>query len=89
MPIVGSIYGGGVTSSGEGGGGVATYAIRYDVDSGDKDISYVGKAVTGSEDSDPVWQISKLIEGSLTQHYVGGEPAFAHVWNNRESLSYS
>jgi len=67
-----------------------TYTKRVDVAS--STVTYIGEAVAGSADSDPVWRIQKSIsntEGDLNIFFADGENKFNQVWANRASLSYS
>jgi len=68
----------------------ADFATKLEVDSGDANVSYVGKALAGSLTSDIVWQIKKLDETSgITITFAGGTTDFVHEWDERETLTYS
>jgi len=63
--------------------------LDYD---GSGNVIYQGKARPGSLKSQAKWQIKKFTySGSnLTDvQFAGGKDAFAYVWNDRNSLSYS
>lgn len=61
------------------------------VDEYDSSTTYVGKALIGTSTSDAQWQIKKIsVAGTVTTiGYAGGTDAFANIWDNRLSLSYS
>jgi len=73
-------------------GGLLTdgnYAVRIAVDSGDSNITYVGKAQIGSATSDSVWQIRKIDETSGTViTWADGDDGFNNKWTEREALTY-
>lgn len=50
--------------------------------------TYIGKAAPGSSESDPVWQIQKVV-GDTSGIYADGDAEFNNVWADRASLSYS
>ena len=61
-------------------------------DSVDPDIVYIGEAVPGSVNSDPVWKITQFVEdnnGSTFQQFANGDSGYVHVWDDRESLTYT
>jgi hypothetical protein len=68
---------------------VPVYATRLDEASAT--VTYVGNAVVGSLDADPVWQIKKITEsGTITKiEFAEGEQTFDKVWADRAALSYS
>lgn len=76
----------------EGSGGYITgtpYALRLD-ETSTANVTYVGKAVTGSVTSASVWQIFKLDETSnLSITWANGSAAFTNEWDNRLIISYS
>ena len=67
----------------------ATYATRLDEVSAS--LNYVGKAVAGTLDSDPLWQIQRIqVSGVVTTiQFADGNTNFDNVWANRGSLTYS
>lgn len=69
--------------------GTTNYTTRIEEDSGDSNITYIGKAAIGSATSSAVWQIQKIDETTGMVITWGGTGAFDNIWNNRESLSYS
>lgn len=54
-------------------------------------LIYIGKAATGSSESDPVWQIKRINTASIAadKRWADGNADFNNVWTNRGSLSYS
>jgi len=71
------------------GAGSTNYTTRIAEDSGDSNLTYIGKAAIGSATSSAVWQIQKIDETTGMVITWGGTGAFDNIWNNRESLSYS
>ena len=66
------------------------YEIRIQEDSGDSDISYVGKAVPGSLTASAIWQVARVDENTGTiQEWADGNDSFDNVWDNREALTYT
>ncbi len=55
------------------------------------DTTYIGEAVPGSNDSDPVWRILKIIDtsNSLIVTYADGNDLFDNKWTDRLTLDYS
>lgn len=53
-------------------------------------VTYIGKAMTGSKDAAPVWQISRftVVGGLTTEEWAEGNGFFDKVWDNRASLNY-
>ncbi len=73
-----------------GGGGVATpYETRIDEVS--DTVTYIGKAIPGSDNDEAVWQIKKMvIDGNETSiEWADGEASFDKVWDDRTSLTYT
>ena len=72
------------------GGGVVqpTYAIRYDEI--DEDTFYLGEAIPGSIEADPVWRIRKGIDSrtDISLLWAEGAAFFIHSWDDRLSLTY-
>lgn len=64
------------------------FAVRLD-ESGT--ILYIGIALPGAAEADPVWQIKKVVEigGSLTLTWADGNDYYDNVWDNRASLTYT
>lgn len=75
-------FGGAVTSMGN-------WSVMLDEAS--STTTYVGYAQPGSDTSDAVWQIFKLLEsGTVTsKQYADGSDSFTNVWDDRASLAYS
>jgi hypothetical protein len=52
--------------------------------------TYIGKAVTGSDEGDAVWQIFRMDETSgLAIEWADGDSSFNNIWTNYATLSYS
>lgn len=65
------------------------YATLVD-DYSEDNITYVGRADTGSASSSAVWQIRKIDESiGATTTWADGDGSFNNIWDNRESLTYS
>jgi hypothetical protein len=72
-----------------GGEAVApSYEKRYDDAGGG--VSYLGEADPGSDPSDPVWRIQRIVDsgGDLTVEFADGDALFNNVWDDRASLTY-
>jgi hypothetical protein len=66
------------------------YVVNLSTDSGDVNVTYVGKATVGATTASASWQIKQLDETTdLVMTYADGDNSYDNVWNNRESLSYS
>jgi len=53
------------------------------------DVTYIGKAPTGSAESEAVWQIAKLdVSSGLSKTWADGDSQYNNVWDNRASLTY-
>lgn len=66
------------------------FSTRITTDSGDANVTYIGKAAVGSLTSAAVWQIQQVDETSGTViTWADGDSDFNNVWDNRESLTYS
>lgn len=66
------------------------YALRVAVDSGDSNVTYVGKAAPGSLTSTQTWRIQKIDETSGTIiTWADGDTDYDNEWDERENLSYS
>ncbi len=65
-------------------------ATQIKIDSGDTNITYIGKAPIGSATSSAVWQVAKLdaTGGELVKTWADNA-GFTQVFTNRESLTYS
>lgn len=70
-------------------GGSATYITILREDSGDPQITYVGKAVPGTATSDSAWQIASLDENTNLDLLYADGGAFTQVYDNREGLTYA
>lgn len=65
-----------------------SFALRLD-DTTTANVTYVGKAASGSSESDAVWQIQRIDESSgMEITWADGDQLFDNVWNNRASLTY-
>ena len=65
-------------------------AVNVQVNSGDANIEYIGKAPIGSLTSAEVWQIKKIdITTGTVITWADGDDSFNNEFDNRESLSYS
>ena len=53
-------------------------------------VTYVGEAVVGAAEADPVWRIKKLLTSGtvLSILYPNGSANYEFIWANRASLSY-
>lgn len=72
---------------------MANFEIKSFIDSGNSDITYVGKAIpsaTPNEDQ-AVWQIQRItVTGDdVVVEWADGDAELDNVWDNRESLTYS
>ena len=69
------------------------YSTRVDEET--TNLIYVGEALPGSSETDPVWRIQKVVTtgsgaGSTAQIYwAGGTTDFTSIWANRLLLTYS
>lgn len=70
-------------------GGSATYITILREDSGDPQITYVGKALPGTATSDSAWQIASLDENTNLDLLYADGGAFTQVYDNREGLTYA
>lgn len=61
------------------------------IDEVSDDLTYVGKALPGSETSDPVWRISRILTvGTETsEEFAEGTSKFDKVWDDRASYTYT
>lgn len=67
----------------------AIYITIIRANSGDPDISYIGKAAPGSSTSSAVWQIAKLDENTNLDLTYADSGAFTQIYDNREGLTYA
>ena len=65
------------------------YTTRIEEDSGDSNITYIGKAAIGSATSSPAWQIQKIDETTGMVITWAGTAAFDQVFDNRTGLVYA
>ncbi len=67
----------------------AVYATR--VDEVSASLTYVGKALAGTIDSDPLWQVQRIqVSGAVTTvQFADGNTNFDNIWADRASLAYS
>lgn len=82
----------GGVSTGQGFKNVAIVgeSVRVVNNSGDANITYIGRAIIGSSTSDPVWQMKKVDNNSGTSvTWADGNDDYDNIWDNRESVSYS
>lgn len=67
-------------------------ATPYDqiVDSPDATTDFIGKAVVGTKEDEPKWQIVKVsVIGTQTvKRYANGSTAFDKVWDERANYLY-
>jgi hypothetical protein len=61
------------------------------IDTSIPNITYIGKAVIGSINSDPVWQIKQIDETTpiVTILFAEGDEHFDNIWDDRLSYIYS
>lgn len=50
---------------------------------------YIGEALAGAVENDPVWRIKRLTQVDLTILYPLGSSGFNQKWSDRLTLSYS
>ena len=71
-------------------GGSSNWGLNVQVDSGDANVEYLGRADIASVTSDAVWQIMKIDETTGTViTWADGDENFNNIFDNREALSYS
>lgn len=53
-------------------------------------LTYLGKASTGSLESDLVWQLQKIetIDGTMSITYPSGDHSFSYNWTDHSSYTY-
>lgn len=66
------------------------FAYKTLIDEASPTITYIGKAIPGSDTAEGVWQIQRLTSssGDLSVEFADGG-LFTQVWDNRAGLSYS
>lgn len=65
-------------------------ALNIQVDSGDANIEYIGKAAIASATSAAVWQVKKVnITTGTVITWADGDDSYDNIFDNREALSYS
>ena len=65
-------------------------AVQVAVNSGDSNVTYVGKAAIGAATSGAVWQVKKIDATSGTViTWADTNDDYDNIWDNRESLSYA
>jgi len=65
----------------------ATYDVRIAVDSGDSNITYIGKAAKGSATASAVWQIKQIDKTTgVIITWCDDDALFNNIWDNREAL---
>lgn len=62
-----------------------SYTLR--VDDG-ATYMYIGQALAGASEADPVWRIKRLTQVDLTILYPLGSSGFNQKWSDRLTLSY-
>ena len=64
------------------------YALVMD-DTSTFKVTYIGTALTGSIESNPVWKIKKIDSNSgIVITWADGNNNFDNIWNDRISLTY-
>jgi hypothetical protein len=64
--------------------------LTYLDESTTPNVTYIGQAPIGSDESQAVWQIKKVDESSgIIITWADGNSNFDNIWNNRASLIYS
>lgn len=60
------------------------------LDEASSTVTYVGKAVPGSLETQAIWQIQKIeVVGTVTKIlWADGDKNFDNIWSNRLSLTY-
>lgn len=69
--------------------GSTIYITVLRANTGDPDITYIGKAVPGSATSDAAWQIARLDENTNLDLLYADGGAFTQIYDNREALTYA
>jgi len=66
------------------------YTSRIAPKSDNANISYVGKAIIGTNTGSALWQIQEINEtvGTIIL-WADGDSTFDNIWDNRESLTYT
>lgn len=65
-------------------------AFVFLIDDSASPVTYIGKAIPGSDTADAVWQVRKLDETTgLVMTYADGNSSYDNVWDDRASLTYS
>jgi hypothetical protein len=64
---------------------------QIDDDSSDSTICYLGEADPGSDTSDAVWRIKRIVDtgDSISVEWADGNGNFDNVYDDREGLSYT
>lgn len=65
--------------------------VTFLIDEASGNLTYLGRAKVGSNTSDPVWQIKRIIkEGTVNSiQFADGDRNFDNVWDNRGGLTYT
>lgn len=74
----------------QGAGGVEVdYELKLEKASAS--VTYVGKALPGSETNEAVWQIKKItsVGPDLSIEFADGNSDFDNIWDDRAGLTYS
>ncbi len=72
-------------------GSINTKPVVYStrVDEASSTVTYIGKAVPGSDESAAVWQVQMMdTSGVLTITLADGNDNFDNVWDDRATLTY-
>ena len=59
---------------------------------GGSSYTYIGNAIPGTAPHEPAWLISRVTveaDGSTIIEFANGNADFQHIWDDRETLSYS
>ena len=66
----------------------AVLALRFDASA--LPILYLGEAFIGASPAEAVWRITRydVTAPAVVQTWADGNAGFAHVWNDRATLSY-
>lgn len=62
--------------------------LRFD-DVSTANYTYVGYAVAGTADANPIWRIKKIATDGSFMGYPKGDPSFVFQWSLRTSYTYA
>lgn len=77
--------------AGASSGGEEEVAYSKRIDFVSDDQLYRAEAVPGSDESDPVWRIRKVVlasDGDVVETWAEGDANFDKIWSNRETYNY-